>query len=338
MKTFRNLSRRRFLARGVAGTTALGLARFLGPPARAAAPKATITPYADNLEAYRKVDPKLIHYEQSGRIPSLRAEPKRIAFAADGRLVIAAGKYITAVDRAGTRVMEFSLSEEVRCFEVAKDGTVYVGLRDHIEVFDRQGQRLATWKSPANRAWLTSLAATENDVFASDAGNRIVCRFDRSGKLVGRIGAKDKQRNIPGFLVPSPYFDLEVGADGLLWVVNPGLHELEAYTFDGELKSKWGVPSFGITGFCGCCNPAYFARLPDGRFVTSEKGLVRIKVYSTQGALESVVAGPDAFPKYAENLNANPIPVDIAVDAAGLVYVADTLGNEIRVFRRKEKV
>ena len=35
-------------------------------------------------------------------------------------------------------------------------------------------------------------------------------------------------------------------ADGLLWVVNPGRHRLEAYTFDGDLQSYWGEESLGI--------------------------------------------------------------------------------------------
>jgi hypothetical protein len=35
--------------------------------------------------------------------------------------------------------------------------------------------------------------------------------------------------------------------------------------------------------------------MADGRFVTSEKGLTRIKIYSQKGELESVVASPDVF-------------------------------------------
>jgi len=34
----------------------------------------------------------------------------------------------------------------------------------------------------------------------------------------------------------------------------------------------WGKRS-GIADFFGCCNPAHLALLPDGRFVTSGKGI-----------------------------------------------------------------
>ena len=249
-----------------------------------------------------------------------------------------AGKNITALDKKGGVSTDFSAGEEVWCLAVSPDGVLHVGLKDHIELFDPQGRRVAKWNSPARKTWLTSLAVGDNDVFASDAGNRTVYRFDRSGKLLGRIGEKDKAREIPAYVVPSPYFDLGIGSDGLFWVVNPGFHQFQAFTFDGQLEKKWGQPSFAIEGFCGCCNPSYFTRLADGRFVTSEKGLPRVKVYSAGGKFESVVAGSEEFPKYFENINTAPIPMDVAADAEGAIHVADTLGRVIRVYRRKPQV
>jgi hypothetical protein len=302
---------------------------------KAAAPKAPVAAY--DLEKFRKTDPKLVHYELAGTWRTPHEEPQRIAFGAENTLFVTAGKFVTALDRDGKSISEFAASEDVRCLAIAKDETVLVGLRDHVEVFSKQGQRLAKWNSPGKKVWLVSLAVGENDVFASDATNRLVWHFDRTGKVLGRIGEKDQARNIPAFSVPSPYFDLEIGSDGLLWVVNPGEHKLQAFTFDGKLEQSWGEPSFGIAGFCGCCNPSHFTRLPDGRFVTSEKGLARVKIHSAKGQFECVVAGPDAFPKYFENINATPIPMDIAADSTGRVFVADTLGGAIRIYKRKEQ-
>ena len=110
------------------------------------------------------------------------------------------------------------------------DGTVYAGARDHVEVFDAKGKRLATWESPGKRTWFTGLAVGENDVFAADAGNRVVLRYDKSGKLAGRIGEKNKERNIPGLIMPSPYLDVKLARDGLLRLNNTGRHRVEAYT------------------------------------------------------------------------------------------------------------
>jgi hypothetical protein len=186
---------------------------------------------------------------------------------------------------------------------------------------------------------LTAVAVAEKDVFVADAGNRVVLRYDLAGKLLGRIGKKDPDKHILGFIVPSPYLDLGVGADGLLWVVNPGRHRLEAYTADGDIQNYWGEESLGVKGFCGCCNPIHFARLPDGRFVTSEKGLPRVKVYSAKGDFEGVVAGPELFPKQIENPHtAGPsgVCMDLAVDSAGRVLLADAFSREVRVFTRKQ--
>ena len=115
---------------------------------------------------------------------------------------------MSVLDRDGTRITDIALASEARCVAAAVDGTIYAGVRDHVEVFDRKGNRLATWDSPGKRTWFTGLAVGENDVFAADAGNRVVLRYDKSGKLVGRIGEKNKERNIPGLIVPSPYLDV----------------------------------------------------------------------------------------------------------------------------------
>jgi hypothetical protein len=335
-----DVSRRAFLR----GTGFLGLSGAVsaisGPLASAAQPARQPAPATSgyDLNRLRQTDATLVHFEQVGVIRSPYERPQRIAFGPGGLLWLAAGRRVAALKPDGGKQTELSFQDDVRSVALAANGEILVGVGDHIEVHDVQGHRLAQWKAVNKKAWITSLAVGEKDVFASDAGNRAVYRYDRAGQLVGRIGDKDAARDIPAYVVPSPYFDLEIGADGLLWVANPGCHQLQAFTFDGQLEKKWGEPSFGIAGFCGCCNPSYFTRLSDGRFVTSEKGLPRVKVYSAEGRFESVVAGTESFPKYLENITTAPIPMDVAADAEGRIHVADTLGNEIRIFRRARNV
>ena len=129
----------------------------------------------------------------------------------------------------------------------------------------------------------------------ADAGNLIVWKFDKSGNLLQRIGDRDENRDIPGFIIPSPYFDVAVDPDGFLWAANTGRHSLENYTMDGGFRTSWGEFSMGIEGFCGCCNPTHFIILEDGSLVTSEKGIARIKTHNQLGEMVSVVAGPDQF-------------------------------------------
>ena len=156
-------------------------------------------------------------------------------------------------------------------------------MRDHVEVYDAQGKRQAVWDRPGPRAVLTSIALGEEDVFVADAGSLVVWRYDPAGKVIGQIGRRDPSRGIAGFVCPSPYFDVALAPDGLLRIANPGVHRVEAYTFDGHQELSWGKAGMAIGEFCGCCGPSHIAILPDGRVVTAEKGIPRVKVYSPVG-------------------------------------------------------
>jgi hypothetical protein len=302
---------------------------------------AAANPFAYDVSRLTRTDPKLITYEEVARWKSPHPEPKRIASGPGDTLYVCAGPYVTAMSPEGAHRLEIPLSDVARCVAVAEDGTIFVGLRDHIEVFEAKGQRQAIWDSPGKKCWLTALAVRKNDVFAADSGNRVVLRYDKSGKLVSRIGQKNKEREVPGFIIPSPYLDVEIARDGLLRVNNPGRHRVEAYTFGGDYEGAWGKPAMGIEGFCGCCNPIGLALLADGRVVTCEKGLPRVKIYSDQGIFESVVAGTESFPENAKvcsNLNdCTRGGLDAAVDSEGRIYILDFVAADIRVMKRKAK-
>jgi len=298
-------------------------------------------PFAYDVGRFEATDPKLVRYQEVARFRSPRAEARRLAFGPDGQLYVAAGNYVTVMRTDGSVVSELALSSPPRCVAVAKDGLIYVGFRERIEVYEASGQRQAAWDSPRGRPWFTGLAIGENDVFAADAGNRVVLRYDWTGKLVGRIGAKDKDRQVPGLVLPSPYLDVELYKDGLLRVNNPGRHRVEVYTVDGDLEFFWGKASAAIDGFCGCCNPINLALLPDGRCVTCEKGLPRVKVYRANGEFDCVVAGPESFPENArvgagegtgDGVKAG---LDVVVDAQERLYVLDFVAGNVRVLAPK---
>jgi hypothetical protein len=337
------LSRRHFLKRSVHATGILSMSSSaaLVVSGQSSAEGRESNPFAYDIGQWAKTDPKLIHYQEAARFSSPRGQARRITSGPDGRLYLAAGNYVSILDRAGGLVSEIVLSAPVRCAAVATDGTLYVSLRDHVEVLDAEGQRRAQWESPGKRTWFTGLAVSENEVFATDAGDRVLLRYDRTGKLVKRIGQRNLARGIPGFVVPSPYFDVKVHRDGRLRVTNPGRHRVETYTVAGDLEGAWGKFSTAIEGFCGCCNPISIALLPNGSIVTCEKGLPRVKVYSIDGRFESVVAGTESFPELAkactgsDSTHCVSAGLDAAVDAEGRVYILDMLTGEIRVMTRK---
>ena len=334
-REFRLSSRREFFGHS-AGTlavlSAIASQRIQG------AQKVSPNPFAYDISRLQKTDPKLIAYEETARWKAPHPEARRLAIAHDDTLYLCSGNYVTALNQSGERGPEIALAEPPRCVAVAKDGSIFIGVRDHIEVFDAKGTRQATWDSPGNKPWLTGLSVTENDVFAADAGNRVILRYDKSGKLVRRVGEKDKERNIPGFIIPSPFFDVKIARDGLLRVNNPGRHRVEIYTADGDFEGSWGTVSMGITGFCGCCNPINVALLPDGKYVTCEKGLPRVKIYSAEGQFESVVAGVETFAANAKACGPSDCTaggLDAVVDSQGRIVILDFVTGDVRVMKRK---
>lgn len=289
------------------------------------------------------VDPALVKYRQTAEIPLALRQARAVAVGPDDRVYVAGDQAIVAFDASGSRVAEIALEEAPQCLAVggsqhATPGRLYVGMASHVEVYEPGGKRLAAWEPVSQRSTLTSIAVAEREVFVADAGSRVVLRYDPAGKLLGRIGQPDKSRNLRGFVIPSPYFDVAMAADGLVRVANPGYHRIEAYTVDGDLETQWGEASFGIEGFCGCCNPANFAILPDGRFVTAEKGMPRVKVYAADGKFEAVVAPPDSFvsatsTRLEETRSDHKLPVlDVAADSRGRVLVLDPGAGRVRIF------
>ena len=293
-----------------------------------------------NYELDFTIDPNLFLYTESTEsFNTGLSSSQAIALDSNGSIYIAGDKAIRIFTEDGILLDDIALPGAPRSLTVADDGKIYVGINDHIEVYSRNGKQLASWESLGQRALLTSIAVSGNNVFVADAGNRIVLRYDTNGNLINSIGQKDLDRNVPGFVIPSPYFDLVMRRDDLLRVVNPGRHRIEAYTFDGDYEFSWGKPSTNIEGFCGCCNPINIAVLKDDSFVTCEKGLARIKIYGPEGTFKGVVAGPEQFGATAY-ICATPEQCqsggyDVAVDAQDRIYILDTLKNVVKRFSRK---
>jgi hypothetical protein len=333
------LTRRGFLDRAiqsakVAGAT--GVLTALG--ARKATGREDHNPWAYDVSRYLTTDPALIRYTEKASFTSPKSGARGLALGTDGHLWIASGNTILELSPDGTVLSEFSTAQEVRCLTFSGD-RLYAAFKDQVVMFDRQGTQLALWDPAGGKAYFTGITAGANDVFVADAGQRIIHRYDKSGKALNRIGTRDKERSVPGFIVPSPFFSVALGSDGLLRATNPGRHRVELYTPAGDLELAWGKPGAAIENFCGCCNPIDLALLTDGRTVTFEKGIPRVKVYSATGEFESVVAGPEAFAENAKVCGPNDCTLggmDGAADAEGRVLILDFVTGKVSVMQPKE--
>ncbi len=285
-----------------------------------------------------------LYEESQSPITTGLKNPRAVAVDIENNIYVAGDSQINIFNNNDKLIRGIKTKGPPRCLFISKDKTIYAGTNNTVEIYDSSGKEAGGFKHEKADAVLTSIAVSGDNIFVADAGNRLVARYNKKGELLKVIGQKDKQRNIPGFSIPSPYFDLAIADDGLLRVVNPGRHKIEAYTFNGDLEFSWGDYSSGVEGFCGCCNPVNFAMTSEGQFVTCEKGLVRVKVYDEDGKYIGLVAGPEQL---VPTEKAVPCETpeqcqlggfDVAVDGNGRVIVMDTLHNTIRIFEKIEIV
>ena len=284
-------------------------------------------PYEYSVDQFKSVDTALIKYDETVDFTFGDLDLRGIAFA-NNKLYLVEDYYLVIVSPEGEKLAKSELPESPICVTASSTG-IYIGFRNYIGQYNMNGRLVKNWEVLNGSTVLTSLAVTDSLLFAADAGNRRVLRYHTNGTLSGSFVGKRDSSDLHGFIIPSPYFELAINSDGELWVVNPGRHAFENYTFDGQFRGFWENSAMTIDGFSGCCNPAQMAILPDGSFVTAEKGMVRIKIHKASGELLSVVAPPEMF---ATETHAP----DLAVSPSGDIYALDYERKMIRVFQLKK--
>ena len=295
-----------------------------------------------------EVPAELLTYAERQKIDTGLASPHALAVAADGSLWVAGDRAVIHLTSTGQELTRIALDQEPTCLalepaDVSGQGRVYVGSPDKGCWFSvspvSPWPNGRTWgPSPRSPRWRRPLKAS----FIADAGQRVVLCCDREGREQSRIGAPDAERTMHAFIIPSPHFDLLAGADEVVWIVNPGMRRVESYSYDGQLQAMWGQAGSQLSDFFGCCNPAHLDQLPDGRFITSEKGIPRVKIYSAAGEFECVVAGATQLGVSAAALtDARGDQVervfDVAAGPDGAVWILDSQARTVRAFYPKER-
>jgi DNA-binding beta-propeller fold protein YncE len=284
-------------------------------------------PYVYDISNFRKTDSASLCYHETVQIKPDATELKGIATGSDDQIFITGDDKVFCFDKDGKLVFDFQTENPAQCIATSPSGEIFLGIENHIEIWNESGKLIKKWEAFNVSSFIASIAITEKYVYVADAGNKKVFRYDHDGNLSLTIGEKNPEKGIPGFIIPSPYFDLLLGRDGELWVVNPGRHAFEAYNENGDLISTWNKTSMQTDGFSGCCNPSHIAILSDGSFVTSEKGIERVKIHLPSGEFKCVVAGPEQFIEGTTGL-------DLATDSNDRILVLDPGKGIVRIFEK----
>ncbi len=289
-----------------------------------------------NLDKLKAIDPSIIQYKEIKRFKPGLSNLIGIAIDLNSMVYIVGDKEVLVYDLDWAKKQSFKIDSPANSIAVGSHKDIYLGIGNHLEKYSLTGLKIKRWKEFSKKGFITSVAVNNNQIFAADAGNQVVLRYDPEGNLLNVIGKKNPLRGIDGLIVPSMYLEVAIGPFDDLWVTNPGRHELENFSSEGDLKSSWGKSSMRLEGFAGCCNPVQFAIMPNGYFVTYEKGLDRIKIYNQAGIFTCVVAGPDNFSSKSDlHCNFASLVNDLAVDAKGIIYILDANTEEIRLFDKK---
>jgi hypothetical protein len=289
-----------------------------------------------NIDKYRIVDSSKICYREAKQVPLSLEQLNGLTADKNSNVYVTGDQEVQVYDSNWKLKSSFRLDTSATCIALGSRQTLLLGMGAHVEEYDLDGKQLCKWKPLNADGYITSLVQIGEFIYVADAGNKIVLKYDEGGNLLGEIGRKDTTLGISGFILPSLYFDVAMGPGEDLWVSNPGRHLLQNFAANGKLNTSWGEPSIQLEGFAGCCNPVDFAILPDGCFVTYEKGMDRVKIYNQAGVFVCVVSAPTTIDDPAlADCSIGAKVHDLAIDPSGNILVLDDFSKMIRVYQKK---
>ncbi len=280
-------------------------------------------PYEYDIDEYKIVNEDLISYRETRQIEI--ENPKAFTYY-NGNLYLLSENHLQVIRPDGTELMKKSIDPNPSGIVLSTEGVILIAFRNYLVSYTPEGDEIDRSEILSGESLYSSVAITGTSIFVADAGKKEVVVFDKQLNQTGSFKGESGVSATHGFILPSSHFHLAVNTSDELWVVNPGMHRIQNYALNGRLRGDWGIPSFTLEGFSGCCNPSYFAFLSDGRFVTSEKGMVRVKIYKESGELESVVAAPNSFS------NSEKAPA-VAIDENDNVWLLDFDKKMLRFFK-----
>lgn len=238
----------------------------------------------------------------------------------NGNILLGGESFIVCYDK--DFALKWELKTEMPVTAVAASGSnVFAAIQGTILVLDQNGEKTEEWGPFEDNAIITSLAANRDYVAYADAANRTVYVLDKNGAVKYLIGKSEES-----FVIPSLFFDVDLGNDNILYVANTGKRRIEKRNIDGSILGFYGEPGIEPGNFCGCCNPAHFALIPGG-FVTAEKGINRIKILDQLGVFVEFVSSVNNF--------VPPLPLDVASLDGSLIYGANPADSKLYIFQRK---
>jgi outer membrane protein assembly factor BamB len=242
-----------------------------------------------------------------------------VAVSEDGIIFLGGDSFVKSLNPDLTELWNLNTESKITSIAITSD-TVFAATTETILLVSTSGTLLSEWGPYEGNSIITSVSAGKSHLAIADAGNKRVFILKKNGEMHSMMGQSEEQ-----FVIPSPYFDVALSGD-ILFVANTGHRRVETWTTEGKKLSQFGEPGTAPGAFCGCCNPAHFALIPQG-FVTAEKGINRIKILDRNGDFIEFVSSQNNF--------IPSVPLDIASSDGETIYAANSANNTLYIFKRK---
>ena len=242
-----------------------------------------------------------------------------VAVSPDGKIYLGGDSFVKAVSYDLDDLWVLDTDQKITAIAVSGD-TIFASTAETILLISASGRLIAEWGPYEGNSIITSVYSDKQFIAFADAGSKRVFVLNKNGELHSMMGQSDEK-----FVIPSAYFDVAL-SDDQLFAANTGHRRIETWTTDGKKLSQFGEPGTAPGAFCGCCNPAHFAVIPQG-FVTAEKGINRIKILDRNGDFTEFVSSQNEF--------IPSIPVDVASADGKTIYAANSVNSTLYIFKRK---
>ena len=213
---------------------------------------------------------------------------------------------------------------------VDKRGFVYVTDRgrNSVIVYDSIGLYQAHYQLTGVTTQLAGIAIDDRSgsIYVVDRGGvdsdqHRVIKLSASGEVVARFGqrgGREGEFNLP--------LDIEVGADGLLYVLDSGNFRVQVLTTEGEFLRSWGQAGNGLGQFG---QPRSIAVDPAGNVYVGDTQFGNIQIFTPNGELLLPIGrlSQQRLPGHYSLLSG------IAIDEKGYLYVLDQYQAKMEVFQ-----
>jgi len=210
-----------------------------------------------------------------------------------------------------------------------RDDHLYIcDLTDRIQVFDRDGQYLRSWRTPALNVDGPSGLTIDRDgrLLVADTHFYRILIYSPTGELLTQLG-DGVQGNTPGrFGYPT---DVVTDKAGNYYVAEYGENDrIQVFATDGRWLRQWGGHGFEPGEFL---RPRALAIDDDERIYVADSCNHRIQVFDTQGKVLAVWGTRGKAPGQMS------YPFDVALGPDGALYVCEYGNDRVQKFSKDGK-